>query len=83
MERQKTVMKEITHGACNYLLKPARIEELWNIWQHVVWSVELYRKFISALNHLGIDKAVPKRILMLRNSLGKMLQVVYRLATLL
>lgn len=32
----KTVMKGITHGACDYLLKPVRIEELRNIWQHVV-----------------------------------------------
>jgi len=31
-----TVMKGITHGACYYLLKPVRIEELRNIWQHVV-----------------------------------------------
>jgi len=29
-------MKGITHGACDYLLKPVRIEELRNIWQHVV-----------------------------------------------
>ena len=32
----KSVMKGITHGACDYLLKPVRIEELRNIWQHVV-----------------------------------------------
>lgn len=32
----KLVMKGISHGACNYLLKPVRIEELKNIWQHVV-----------------------------------------------
>jgi two-component response regulator (ARR-B family) len=32
----KTVLKGITHGACDYLLKPVRIEELRNIWQHVV-----------------------------------------------
>ncbi|CAM0943455.1 unnamed protein product [Alopecurus aequalis] len=116
----KTVMKGITHGACDYLLKPVRIEELKNIWQHVVrrkfsaltcgspdqsgrpskkrkeyhsedededdesngqdnddpsapkrprvvWSVELHRKFVAAVNHLGIDKAVPKRILELMN----------------
>ncbi|XP_031480277.1 two-component response regulator ORR24-like isoform X1 [Nymphaea colorata] len=31
-----TVMKGITHGACDYLLKPIRIEELRNMWQHVV-----------------------------------------------
>ena len=29
-------MKGVTHGACDYLLKPVRIEELRNIWQHVV-----------------------------------------------
>lgn len=125
----KLVMKGITHGACDYLLKPVRIEELKNIWQHVirrkkndsknpkstanhdksngasgegepagtgnsdqngkvnkkrkdqddddedehdenghdnddpsaqkkprvVWSVELHRKFVTAVNHLGID----------------------------
>ena len=32
----KLVMKGITHGACDYLLKPVRIEQLKNIWQHVV-----------------------------------------------
>lgn len=30
------VMKGVTHGACDYLLKPVRMEELKNIWQHVV-----------------------------------------------
>ncbi|KAG6491783.1 hypothetical protein ZIOFF_046721 [Zingiber officinale] len=142
----KTVMKGITHGACDYLLKPVRIEELKNIWQHVVrrrklahkeyshfddgeesdkhqivskesadglnmnsspncnekfirkrkdqndegddnseenmqenddtttqkkprvvWSIDLHRKFVAAVNQLGIDKAVPKRILELMN----------------
>lgn len=33
---QSLVMKGITHGACDYLIKPIRIEELRNIWQHVV-----------------------------------------------
>ncbi|GMH10874.1 hypothetical protein Nepgr_012715 [Nepenthes gracilis] len=138
----KLVMKGITHGACDYLLKPVRIEELKNIWQHVVrrkkldsidrnnsnnqenrscvaaeghksmgmntyepdgkigkkrkdqneeedeehdenehdnedpsnqkkprvvWSVELHRKFVAAVNQLGLDKAVPKKILELMN----------------
>ncbi|XP_058206959.1 two-component response regulator ARR12-like isoform X3 [Rhododendron vialii] len=120
------VMKGITHGACDYLVKPVRIEELKNIWQHVVrrkklesksscldkdrqenggggkghaptdnangklnrkrkdeeededeenedpttqkkprviWSVELHGKFVAAVKQLGIEKAVPKRIL--------------------
>ncbi|KAI3985643.1 hypothetical protein MKX01_033926 [Papaver californicum] len=129
----RNVMRGITHGACDYLLKPVRIEELKNIWQHVlrkkkvdpkdqnnldnsgnlnsgkgpanvgnddrtklnrkrkdqneedddecdenddpssqkkprvVWSVELHRKFVAAVNQLGIDKAVPKKILDLMN----------------
>ncbi|KAK7304789.1 hypothetical protein VNO77_42677 [Canavalia gladiata] len=141
----KLVMKGVTHGACDYLLKPVRIEELKNIWQHVVrrknfdcrdqnkasndervpntpgegnqglrsensgdqnkklgkkrkdqseeeeeegegngdeedpstqkkprvvWSVELHRKFVSAVNQLGLDKAVPKKILDLMNVEG-------------
>ncbi|KAL2228386.1 two-component response regulator ARR12 [Sesamum indicum] len=134
----KLVMKGVTHGACDYLVKPVRIEELRNIWQHVirrkkfdgknqnksgdqvkthqasrevhgspltgdtdqngrfnrkrkdeedesedngnesedpgtqkkprvVWSIELHRKFVAAVNQLGIEKAVPKRILDLMN----------------
>ncbi|RDX64581.1 Two-component response regulator ORR23 [Mucuna pruriens] len=137
----KLVMKGISHGACDYLLKPVRMEELKNIWQHVirrkkidskeknktsnlgkpnfdnsnglgtsgagnsdqnekltkkrkdqdedededqendhdnedpstqkkprvVWSVELHRKFVAAVNQLGIDKAVPKKILDMMN----------------
>ncbi|KAJ3679172.1 hypothetical protein LUZ60_017183 [Juncus effusus] len=31
--------------------------------QRVVWSVDLHRKFVEAVNDLGIDKAVPKKIL--------------------
>jgi len=30
------VMKSVIHGACNYLVKPIRMEELKSIWQHVV-----------------------------------------------
>lgn len=30
------VMKGVQHGACDYLLKPIRMKELRNIWQHVV-----------------------------------------------
>ncbi|XP_010539470.1 PREDICTED: two-component response regulator ARR18-like [Tarenaya hassleriana] len=30
------VMKGITHGACDYLIKPVGLKELRNIWQHVV-----------------------------------------------
>ncbi|XP_050206298.1 two-component response regulator ARR11 [Mercurialis annua] len=30
------VMKGVEHGACDYLLKPIRMKELKNIWQHVL-----------------------------------------------
>ncbi|KAL6839337.1 hypothetical protein ACP4OV_030834 [Aristida adscensionis] len=128
-----TVMKYITNGASDFLIKPVRIEELKNIWQHVFrkqigelhknnngqpsthqydqlscpipashttgatttgiieatatmtqeireingtitdirdlrksrlsWTMQLHRQFIAAVNSLGADKAVPKRIL--------------------
>ncbi|KAK2999322.1 hypothetical protein RJ639_024445 [Escallonia herrerae] len=34
--RTSVVMMGIRHGACDYLIKPIREEELKNIWQHVV-----------------------------------------------
>ncbi|XP_015900017.1 two-component response regulator ARR1 isoform X2 [Ziziphus jujuba] len=135
---KNVVMKGVTHGACDYLIKPVRIEALRNIWQHVVrkkknerkeleqsgsfedgdrqakasedadysssanegnwksskkrkdeeeetedrddtstlkkprvvWSVELHQQFVAAVNQLGIDKAVPKKILELMNVPG-------------
>ncbi|KAL3824256.1 hypothetical protein ACJIZ3_020285 [Penstemon smallii] len=36
----------------------------------VVWSLELHQQFVSAVNQVGIDKAVPKRILELMNVPG-------------
>ncbi|KAG8372615.1 hypothetical protein BUALT_Bualt12G0085100 [Buddleja alternifolia] len=146
----KNVMKGVTHGACDYLVKPVRLEELRNIWQHVlrkkkpdskiqnkstdqvkanlgsgdghgspmtgntdqngkinrkrkdeddesedngnesedpgaqkkprvVWSIELHRKFVGAVNQLGIEKAVPKRILDLMNVEGLTRENKYRL----
>ncbi|KAM0044105.1 putative response regulator and transcription factor RR-A-type family [Helianthus debilis subsp. tardiflorus] len=35
-DSKDVVMKGVTHGACDYLIKPVRIEALRNIWQHVV-----------------------------------------------
>ncbi|KAL2338492.1 hypothetical protein Fmac_012938 [Flemingia macrophylla] len=140
---KEKVMKGVIYGACDYLMKPVRIEELQNIWQHVlrrkidsqdknrtaseknacnmagegcqamawkifadqnkklgqkmkepseveeeeeddqeneepsnrkrrrlVWDDELHRKFVAAINQLGIDKAFPKKILDLMNVEG-------------
>ncbi|KAD3337699.1 hypothetical protein E3N88_33219 [Mikania micrantha] len=132
-DSKSVVMKGVTHGACDYLIKPVRIEALRNIWQHVVrkrkhewkdiepvadehkppeepdysssaneghnwkntkrrkdeedeaeerddssslkkprvvWSIELHQQFVAAVNQLGIDKAVPKKILELMNVPG-------------
>nr|XP_018623816.1 two-component response regulator ARR1-like isoform X2 [Nicotiana tomentosiformis] len=139
-DSKDVVMKGVTHGAYDYLIKPVRIEALKNIWQHVirkkkhewkdnnydqsgsveegdrqqkppedvdysssanegnwrnskkrkeeeeeaeerddtstlkkprvVWSVELHQQFVQAVHQLGIDKAVPKKILELMNVPG-------------
>ena len=44
-DSKSVVLKGVTHGAVDYLIKPVRMEVLKNIWQHVVrkrrseWSV--------------------------------------------
>lgn len=40
------VMRGVQHGACDYLLKPIRMKELRNIWQHV------YRKKIHEVRDI-------------------------------
>ncbi|CAM9000643.1 unnamed protein product [Rhodiola kirilowii] len=35
-DTKAVVMKGVTHGACDYLIKPVRMDALKNIWQHVV-----------------------------------------------
>ncbi|KAK8930991.1 Two-component response regulator ARR11 [Platanthera zijinensis] len=42
------VMKGVQHGACDYLLKPIRMKELRNIWQHV------YRKRVVEVKDMEI-----------------------------
>ncbi|CAN8324696.1 unnamed protein product [Cochlearia groenlandica] len=144
-DSKSVVLKGVTHGAVDYLIKPVRIEALKNIWQHVVrkkrnvpehsgsveetggdrmqqreegggdnnsssanegnwrsssssrkrkeeevvdetgedkddtsslkkprvvWSVELHQQFVTAVNLLGVDKAVPKKILEMMNVPG-------------
>ncbi|KAG8075131.1 hypothetical protein GUJ93_ZPchr0006g42849 [Zizania palustris] len=130
-----TMMKGVTHGACDYLTKPVTVNAVKNIWQHVlrnvvpelrnnhrgdsdgdhqkvqsekakdvqvdagrprkysrkkrssgddhdenkenelptqkksrvIWSSELHKKFVRAVNQLGVDRAVPKKVLHLMN----------------
>ncbi|KAJ4893810.1 Two-component response regulator ARR1 [Raphanus sativus] len=157
-DSKSVVLKGVTHGAVDYLIKPVRMEALKNIWQHVVrkrrsewsvpehsgsieesgqqqqqqqrggpgvsggedavddnassvnnegnnnnwrsssnnsrkrkeeegeeqgdedasnlkkprvvWSVELHQQFVAAVNQLGVEKAVPKKILELMNVAG-------------
>lgn len=38
------VMKGITQGACHYMLKPVRVEELKTIWQHVIRNKKIGSK---------------------------------------
>lgn len=46
------VMKGVQHGACDYLLKPIRMKELRNIWQHV------FRKMIHEVRDIEILEGV-------------------------
>ncbi|ONK67570.1 uncharacterized protein A4U43_C05F1410 [Asparagus officinalis] len=125
------VLMGVKHGACDYLIKPVRIDALKNIWQHVVrkqrnesklkeveysggsedndhhnksfdentstaikrkreeeeeekteerehmsttkkqrvvWTCELHQQFVAAVEQLGVEKAVPKKILELMNN---------------
>ncbi|CAD6336293.1 unnamed protein product [Miscanthus lutarioriparius] len=134
----QTIMKGIKHGACDYMVKPARVEQVRGIWTHVVknsktdprnnirsgdgdkvenlpsgdgdevekvganhakkysrknkkvvdvadednkntstqkkhrvqWCGELHRKFVQAVNQIGMDRAVPKKILEVMNVEG-------------
>ncbi|XP_057965529.1 two-component response regulator ARR1-like [Malania oleifera] len=131
-DAKEVVIKGIIKGACDYLVKPVRMETLKYIWQHVVrkqkhvlkqtwevegagsealrqpkqsingegnyksskkrnddesdregreemptlkkprvvWSPELHREFVAVVDELGIDKAVPKKILEYMNVPG-------------
>ncbi|KAL7163716.1 hypothetical protein ACSBR2_039772 [Camellia fascicularis] len=130
---KESVMKGVMHGVQDYLIKPIRLEEVKNIWQHVVrnnlfnttksgtmqtgtdqnppipsskrqreknneeeeeeeeeedetnthsneessaqkkkkkrliWTRVLHNKFVDAVRLLGVDKAVPKKILQIMN----------------
>ncbi|XP_071704119.1 two-component response regulator ARR2-like [Rutidosis leptorrhynchoides] len=48
---KSVVMKGVTHGACDYLIKPVRIEALRNIWQHVIRKKKHEWKDIEQKSH--------------------------------
>ncbi|XP_072999229.1 two-component response regulator ORR26-like isoform X1 [Typha latifolia] len=54
------VMKGVQHGACDYLLKPVRMKELRNIWQHV------YRKKMHELKEIE-GHNISEDLLIIRN----------------
>ncbi|XP_044444855.1 two-component response regulator ARR12-like [Triticum aestivum] len=47
---KKAVMKGISHGACDYLVKPGHTNELKNIWQHVE-----SKRSSEAIRHISGD----------------------------
>ncbi|KAL2547161.1 Two-component response regulator ORR26 [Forsythia ovata] len=56
------VMKGVQHGACDYLLKPIRMKELRNIWQHV------FRKRIHEVRDIESHEGL-EEIQMMRNGM--------------
>ncbi|XP_030496488.2 two-component response regulator ARR11 [Cannabis sativa] len=54
------VMKGVQHGACDYLLKPIRMKELKNIWQHV------FRKKIHEIRDIESHESIES--IMTRNT---------------
>lgn len=55
--RTSAIIRGIRHGACDYLIKPIREEELKNIWQHVVrktWNEK--QKNSSSLDEKGRNR---------------------------
>ncbi|MFQ6620866.1 hypothetical protein Gotur_002533, partial [Gossypium turneri] len=55
------VMKGVTHGACDYLIKPVRIEALKNIWQHVVRKRKNEWKDLEQSGSVGEGDQQPKQ----------------------
>lgn len=56
------VMKGVTHGACDYLIKPVRIEALRNIWQHVVRKRKHEWKDIEQSGSIEDDERQQKQL---------------------
>lgn len=48
------VLRGVTHGAVDFLIKPVRVEELRNVWQHVVRRRSVHMNRASD-EHSGLD----------------------------
>jgi len=48
------VLRGVTHGAVDFLIKPVRVEELRNVWQHVVRRRSLHLSRATD-EHSGLD----------------------------
>ncbi|XP_058783380.1 two-component response regulator ORR24-like [Vicia villosa] len=46
----RMVMRGVLHGACDYLVKPIRMEKLQLIWQHVIRKKAVPRKILHIMN---------------------------------
>lgn len=55
----QTVMKGVRHGARDYLVKPIRISELRNIWQHVMRRTVLNPEKSSLMNQEIVTGDLP------------------------
>jgi len=63
------VLRGVTHGAVDFLIKPVRIEELRNVWQHVVRRKRDQVSFIlirGSMQDLDLDwqSRPPKSVVM-------------------
>ena len=57
----EVVLRGVTHGAVDYLLKPINIKELRNIWQHVVRQKAADDSVANAQGAAGADAGGKKR----------------------
>ncbi|KAH9316014.1 hypothetical protein KI387_024641 [Taxus chinensis] len=57
MAETSVVMRGVTHGACDFLIKPIRMEELRNIWQHVIRRRQDCKISFNLLDDSGGDES--------------------------
>ena len=60
-DSKSVVLKGVTHGAVDYLIKPVRIEALKNIWQHVVRKKQNVSEHSGSVEETGGDRQQQQR----------------------